>query len=60
MVGRYLWTMWDTYWTYCKTNCKHPLIIPQNKWDALLEDAREKKMKKEGKTMKVGEPKRKL
>jgi hypothetical protein len=60
MVGKYLKVVQDNYHTnlLCYPNYEHPTLVPKNEWDALVEDAKEKKMKKEGILPKVGEMER--
>jgi hypothetical protein len=50
MVGKYLKIVWDTYHTnmVCYPLYEHPSLVPKSEWDALVEDSKEKKMKKEG------------
>jgi hypothetical protein len=57
MVGKYLKVVWDNYHTnlLCYPNYEHPSLVPKSEWDALVEDSKEKKMKKEGIKLKVGE-----
>ena len=51
-VGQHLKYMHDTYRVHLEKNRNYerPLMIPKREWKALIEDANEKKFRKEGKT----------
>lgn len=51
VASQYLKYTWDVYRVHSLKNPRyeHPLMLPDGKWKALIVDAKEKKLSKEGK-----------